>query len=222
MRVFLLTQKHPGFKRPLARHLALFCVGLLTAIGGWAAQGAPQTATAVAPGELLLNLDRDNSEIHWTLGSTLHTVHGTFKFKSGELRVNPGSGKASGKIVVSATSADSGNDRRDKKMHKDVLESGQYPEMFFTVDRVEGKVAASGSSNVLLHGTMNLHGTNHEFGAPVQAVLSGDHWKATAKFTVPYVKWGLKNPSSFLLHVKPDVDIELNMAGTWKGSPGDR
>jgi len=178
--------------------------------------GALAQAAASSAGDLLLKLDIDKSEFHWTLDTTLHTVHGSFKFKSGELRLNPDSGVASGKILVPATSGESGNDGRDKKMHKDVLESAQYPEILFKVDQIEGKVAASGRSNVMLHGTMTLHGKDHEFGAPVQAEISGDHWKATSKFIIPFLKWGLKNPSNWLLKVKPDVDVELTLTGTLK------
>jgi polyisoprenoid-binding protein YceI len=195
----------------------LTAAALLTAHAGLA--HAPQSASAASSGELLLTLDADKSEFHWTLDTTLHTVHGTFKFKRGELRLNPASGVAKGEILVPATSADSGNEGRDKKMHKDVLESSQFQEILFTVDRVEGKVAPSGSSNVMLHGTMKLHGVDHEFGAPVQAEITGDHWKATAKFTIPFLKWGLKNPSTWLLKVKPDVDVDLTLTGTLKSAP---
>jgi len=165
---------------------------------------------------LLLTLDPDKSEFRWTVDTTLHTVHGTFKFKSGELRVNPDSGAAKGEILVPATSADSGNDGRDKKMHNDVLESAKFQEIVFVVDRIEGKVAASGSSSVMLHGTMKLHGADHEFGAPVQAEITGDHFKATSKFVIPFIKWGLKNPGNWLLKVKPDVNVELSLSGTVK------
>jgi polyisoprenoid-binding protein YceI len=207
--------------RPACVRLLLLLLGAFSllpiAVG---AARSPQAPAAATSSELLLNLDPDKSEIHWTLGSTLHTVHGTFKFKRGELRLNPNSGGASGEIVVAATSGDSGNEGRDKKMHKDVLESSRYQDIVFKPDRVEGKVAASSSSNVLVHGILTLHGTDHDFGVPVQAELSADHWKATAKFTIPFIKWGLKNPSNFLLKVKPDVDLELTMSGSLKGSPG--
>lgn len=193
---------------------------LLLTAAGFAASGfalapvAPTQAAANPVGELRLRLDPDKSEFHWTLDTSLHTVHGTFKFKNGELRVNPNSGVASGEILVPATSGESGNDGRDKKMHKDVLESTKYPDILFKVDHVEGKVAPSGASNVMLHGTIILHGKDHEFGAPVQAEITGDHWKATSKFTIPFLKWGLKNPSNWLLKVKPDVDVELTLSGT--------
>jgi len=197
---------------------AALCVATLVLIGAAPARDLPQSPPAPEGGELLLKLDPDKSEFHWTLDTTLHTVHGTFKFKSGELRINPNSGVASGEILVPATSAESGNDGRDKKMHKDVLESARYQDILFKVDHVEGKVVPSGASNVLLRGTMTLHGTDHDFGAPVQAEITGDQWKATSKFVIPFIKWGLKNPSNWLLKVKPDVNVELTLTGTLKAA----
>ena len=198
------TRRH---REPILLAFALLAIGAVAA-------HTPQLRAERPAEELLLTLDPDKSECHWTLGTSLHAVHGTFKFKSGKLRVNPDSGTARGEILVPATSGESGNEGRDKKMHKDVLESAQYQDISFNVDRVEGKLAAKGSSSVLLHGTMKLHGADHEFGAPVQAEITGDHWKATSKFIIPFLKWGLKNPSNWFLKVKPDVEVELTVTGT--------
>jgi polyisoprenoid-binding protein YceI len=205
--------------RVAARSFALlgFFAFVTTRLGVAHAPPAPASSAGSA---MVLVLDPDKSEIHWTLGSTLHTVHGTFQFRSGELRLDPASGKASGEIIVPATGGESGNDGRDKKMLKDVLESSRYQDIVFKPNRVEGKVPSSGTCNVLVHGILTLHGADHEFGVPVQAELSADHWKATAKFTIPFIKWGLKNPGNFFLKVKPEVDLELNMTGTLKSSPG--
>jgi hypothetical protein len=82
---------------------------------------APQTAS----GTLVFAVDPAQSTVHWTLGSSLHTVHGTFALKRGSFRVDPATSKAGGEIVVDATSGKSGNDGRDRKMHKDVLESAR-------------------------------------------------------------------------------------------------
>lgn len=197
------------------RRISVLAVALFLSTGALATSPAGRSAASPSD-ELLLKLDPEKSEFHWTLDTTLHTVHGTFKFKRGELQLNPQSGSAKGEILVPATSAESGNDGRDKKMHKDVLESAQFQEILFVVDHVEGKVAPSGPSNVMLHGVMKLHGVDHEFGAPIQAEITGDHWKATSKFTIPFLKWGLKNPSNWLLKVKPDVNVELTLTGTVK------
>jgi polyisoprenoid-binding protein YceI len=185
-----------------------------------AAQAWTKTLQAPAQtsvGEITLNLDPAKSKLSWTLGSTLHTVHGTFNLKSGTMRFNPTSGSASGEFVAYATSGESGNDGRDKKMHKEILESARYPDVIFRPTKIEGTVAPQGASNVQLHGTFLLHGSEHEITVPVQAELSGDSWKGSTKFSIPYVAWGLKSPNTFLLKADPAVQIELELNGKLEG-----
>jgi polyisoprenoid-binding protein YceI len=179
----------------------------------------PRAAQSFANGEIHIMLDPAQSKIQWMLDSTVHTVHGTFAVKKGELRLDPSTGKASGEIVADARSGESGNSSRDSKMHKEVLESEKFPEVVFRVDHVEGKIQLSGVSTVQVHGQFVLHGAEHELTAPVQVELSADHWKGTGKFSVPFIQWGLKNPSNFLLKVKPDVEIEMELSGTLQSSP---
>jgi len=50
-------------------------------------------------------------------------VHGTFQLKSGTIRFDPATSTASGAVIVDVTSGASGSAARDRKMHKDVLES---------------------------------------------------------------------------------------------------
>ena len=197
------------------RHLVFAATLLLLVVllSASAAHRPPQTTAENSDSEIVLSLDPAQSKVHWTLGSTLHTVHGTFVLKRGMLRFDPATGKASGQIVADATSGESGNDSRDQKMHKEILESARYSEVVFRPDRVEGKVAAAGASSVQVHGTFLLHGAEHELTVPVQAELAPDHWKGTGKFNVPYIQWGLKSPSNFLLKADPSVDVELEIAG---------
>ena len=154
--------------------------------------------------------------MHWAVDSTLHTVHGTFALKSGSVHFDPESGKAGGEIVVLASSGESGNGPRDARMHKEILESAKYSEVVFRPTRVEGKVGQSGASDVKLGGVFSIHGADHDLTAVVHAELTGDRWRGTGKFDVPYVKWGIKDPSNFLLKVKPVVNVELEMSGEIK------
>lgn len=153
------------------------------------------------------------SSVKFTLGDVLHTVRGTFKLKQGELQVEPG-GKVSGQIVVDAGSGDSGSGMRDRKMHKEVLESTRYPEIAFRPDRIDGAVASSGKSSVLVHGMFNIHGVDREITVPAQVETNGEQWTAAVHFTVPYQKWGMKNPSTLFLRVSDTVEIDLVASGS--------
>jgi polyisoprenoid-binding protein YceI len=186
-----------------------------------AARAWPQTAQQTAPanpGEITLKLDPAQSKLSWTLGSTLHTVHGTFSLKSGTMKFDPVSGGASGEFIAYATSGESGNDSRDKKMHKEILESARYPDVIFRPTRIDGKVSPAGTSDVQLQGKFLLHGSEHEITVPVHAELTANHWKGSAKFSVPYIAWGLKSPNTFLLKADPAVEIELELSGTLQGA----
>jgi polyisoprenoid-binding protein YceI len=109
-----------------------------------------------------LDIDPTATEVKWTLGDALHTVHGTFTLKQGELWFDPDSGKASGLLVVDAASGESGSNARDRRMQKNVLESSRYPEITFAPDRVDGRVVPLSDSEVQLHGMFTIHGGAHE------------------------------------------------------------
>jgi hypothetical protein len=196
-------------------------ISLCAALGGFAvllsasaAHHPPQAPAPASAKEIVLTIDPGQSTVHYTVSSSLHTVHGTFAVTRGTLRLDPATGKAGGEIVVDAASGQSGSDSRDKKMHKEVLESARFTDIIFRPDRVEGALPPQGTSNAQLHGVCVLHGSEHEITVPVRAELNAEKWKGTATFSVPYNDWGLKNPGNFLLKVDHTVEIEVDMAGS--------
>ena len=163
--------------------------------------------------EATLNFDPAQTTVAFTLGDVLHTVHGSFRLKTGQVRFDPATNSISGELVVDAPSGNSGSTGRDRKMHKEILQSVRYPEVIFRPDRVDGKVLASGRSAVQVHGMFGILGVEHEITVPAQVELAPDHWSLAVHFAVPYVKWGLKDPSTFILRVEKTVDIDLNARG---------
>jgi polyisoprenoid-binding protein YceI len=178
-----------------------------------------------APGlfaqESVFTLDPSKSSIEFTLGASLHTVHGTFKLKRGEIHFDLAKGTASGSIVVDALSGESGNESRDKKMHQEILETPKFSEIVFVPSRIQGTIAPQGTSQVAVAGVMKLHGKDHEMtlNFAVQPGTQGQGAVATATFSVPYVKWGLKNPSTFLLRVTDSVDVDVHATGQLTALP---
>jgi polyisoprenoid-binding protein YceI len=163
--------------------------------------------------EITVEIDPAQSSVEFTLGATLHEVHGHFQLKNGSIHFDPANGKASGIIIADATSADTGNKSRDHKMHSQVLESGKFPEITFSPNKISGSVALQGSSTVQMEGIFRLHGDDHPMVLTVPVQVSGSTATASTRFIVPYVAWGLKNPSTFLLHVSDKVQVEVNITG---------
>jgi polyisoprenoid-binding protein YceI len=161
-------------------------------------------------------LDPAQTEIHWKL-SGLHPVHGTFKLKSGEFLFNPKTGTAEGEILVDATTGESGNAARDKRMQDEVLQSNRYPAIFYHPTEIKGPFkAGEGTQDLTAEGTFNIHGADHPLELPLKVQISADTATATTRFTVPYVEWGMKNPSRLLLRVSKQVEIEVSAKGTIK------
>lgn len=153
------------------------------------------------------------TKVQYALEATAHTVHGTFALKRGSVHFNPATGAVSGELVIDAASGSSGNDGRDRKMHREVLESAQFPEITFRPDRVDGKMAANGPSTLQVHGSFTIHGAAHDMTLPVQVELHQDHWTASTQFKVPFIDWGMKNPSTFILRVNHEVEIKVEASG---------
>ena len=155
-----------------------------------------------------------NTTIKFTLGDILHTVHGSFQLKRGEVEYDLLNDSVRGTLVADATSGQSGNRSRDRRMHREILESGKYPEIIFRPDHVEGKVGNAGASTVQVHGVFSIHGSDHELTMPVRLQVFPDHWVADTHFNIPYVKWGIKNPSTFFLRVSESVEVDVHATGT--------
>lgn len=171
------------------------------------------TPLGAAAQQIQVTLDPSQTKIEWTLGDVLHTVHGTFKLKAGQISFDPITGNASGELVVDASSGDSGNHLRDGKMKKEILETQRYPEITFVARRILGKVAAQGISTVQVQGVFHIHGVDHDLTLSVPLQTSGSEVQAATNFVVPYQAWGMKNPSTLFLRVDDKVQISISAVG---------
>jgi polyisoprenoid-binding protein YceI len=163
--------------------------------------------------ETTLSLDPEKTTVSFTLDASFHIVHGAFRLKSGAIRFDPSTGAASGAVVVDATSGQTGNKKRDRTMRRDVLLSERYPEVTFTPTRVAGNVLPQGESKVQVEGILRLQGRDHPITLPFRVQAMGNELRATTEFAIPYVAWGLKNPSNFLLHVADKVELSIVATG---------
>jgi polyisoprenoid-binding protein YceI len=160
-----------------------------------------------------LTIDPNASQIGWALAGNGHHVNGTLHVQSGTVDFDRSAHTISGSIVVAAGSGNSGEPSRDKKMNSEVLDVAHYSEITFVPQKYDGAIAASGDSTIQVSGTFTLHGTPHDLTVPMQIHIDGGALTAKTHFVVPYVKWGLKDPSIFILKVAKEVDIDLTLAG---------
>jgi polyisoprenoid-binding protein YceI len=162
----------------------------------------------------VVNLDPAQTKVEFTLDTTLHTVHGTFQLKSGQIHFDVATSKASGTIVVDARSADTDNKSRDKKMHQEILESPKYAEIVFTPAQVRGSFDPQKASQVDVSGVMRIHGQDHDLTMTLAVQPgAGSRLQCDTQFTIPYVKWGMKDASTFLLHANDTVELEIHATG---------
>jgi polyisoprenoid-binding protein YceI len=161
-----------------------------------------------------LTLDPAHSEVHFTVDTTLHTVHGTFTLTQGEITFDPATGTASGTITVDALSGQSGDSARDHRMSNEILKAPTYKTITFSPTTFTGAFNPVGDSTLQVHGTFTLLGTSHDIVVPMKFTVSGSTLHATGTFTIPYIQWGVKDPSTFVFRVKKEVQIDLALTGT--------
>jgi polyisoprenoid-binding protein YceI len=171
-------------------------------------------ATAAQAQHQTFAVNPDASEVKMTLNTTHEIVNGAFHVQSGSIEFDRGAPKMSGSVVVLAGSGKTGNDSRDKKMNKDILKVEQYATVSFESMTYTGAIAPSGDSNLQVTGVFTLLGTPHEITVPILVHLDGATATAKAHFVVPYIQWGLKDPSFMFWKADKGVAIDLLLVGT--------
>src|SRR5277367_1189343 len=188
-------------------------VAFLSALAASAQNGAALDLRSGA-----LELDPSKTLVEFRLPGSLHTTHGTFKLERETIIADTATGKAGGSIVVDARSGDTGIGARDNEMRESVLEAQRYPEITFDPQHFTLELRRGGQFQATMQGVLTLHGGRHDVVLTAQGQLVGDNLTATAHFSVPYVDWGLEDPSVLFLTVAKQVDIDIATTGhvVWK------
>ena len=170
--------------------------------------------TAAAWGQQQYKIDPAASEVQFTVGASDGTVKGTFHVTSGEFTLDPATGAMTGAITVDAASGESGNKSRDKKMTNAQMKAQTYPTVTFAPTKFTGGVKDGGDSTGQVEGSFTLIGQAHPISVPMNVHMEASHFTATGTFVVPYVSWGMKDPSWFVMKVNKEVNVQLKLTGT--------
>lgn len=183
----------------------------LVLIAGVCVVAAP---AAAEPRELVL--DPTATSITFELGAVLHSVEGRAPLTSGVLRFDDAGGPVTGEIVVDAAGATTDMESRDAKMHGEVLESARAPRIVFHPERLDVVQRDESSAQVNLTGEIELLGRRHPLTLPATLQANGDRLSIQSQVTLPYVEWGLRDVSTFVLRVDKTVSITIHAEGTLK------
>jgi polyisoprenoid-binding protein YceI len=176
-----------------------------------AAAGGPATDPAL---DWRLVLEPAASQIGFSLGATLHTVEGTFPLREGTLHFDPESGEVAGRVVIDAAAGETGIARRDEVMHEEVLESAAHPEFVLTPRAIRGVERHAEGLRGTLDAVLSIHGGTHELAIPLEArQVKPGRGEVTGEVEIPWVSWGLQDPSNFVLRVEKTLTVRFRVAG---------
>jgi polyisoprenoid-binding protein YceI len=159
------------------------------------------------------NIDPSKSQVQFSLGG-FHEVNGFFKVSKGDIRFDRKTSAMSGLISVEAGSGNSGNGARDKKMKSDELHASKFPSVTFAPSQFTGILKDAGESSIQVHGTFTLIGKPHPIVVPMTVTINGSRCVAKGSFVVPYVQWGMKDPTMMFMKEAKDVKVDLTLVGS--------
>ncbi len=165
-----------------------------------------------------LELDPGKTVITYSLDGWPHHTDGTFKLKHGLIGLDPATGKMDGSITVDAASGDSGHSIRDDRMKSSILETDKFPEISFALRQVVSHGSIAKEFPVRVEGLMLLHGVQHDLTVNATVSRDGNDVTIHCDFVIPYVAWGLEDPSIMLFKVSKEVAIDVTTVArlTWQ------
>ncbi len=167
----------------------------------------------------VLELDPARTAIAFSLTGWPHDTHGTFRLKRGLIRIYPATGKMDGIIIVDASSGNSGEPMRDARMSSSILEASRFPEISFAPQQVESHGDPQGEFPVKVRGLLSLHGAQHDFTVDALVSHGANNTTIHCSFVIPYVEWGLEDPSVLIFKVSKEVRVDLTTDArlSWTG-----
>jgi hypothetical protein len=172
---------------------------------------------AADDGSFTITLDAATSQVTFELGAVFHTVHGRGPVEETVLTYAPAAGTLNGIIRMPATGLTTDNQRRDRKMHGQVLKSAEHPWIIMKLQRADGFLNPESGGALQIEAELVLLGQGHPVSFPVEiSIIDPDSGRvrAAGAFSVPYVAWGLEDPSAVFLRVDKEVRVTFSADGT--------
>ncbi|MGH7847314.1 MAG: YceI family protein, partial [Candidatus Binatia bacterium] len=102
---------------------------------------------------------------------------------------------------------------RDATMHAEVLESERFPELVFIPERLVDGRGEPSKHSLNVEGRIRIHGVERSLTIPLETTVDETRVRLRGRFVLPYVKWGMKDVSTFLLRVGKTVEVHIDAVG---------
>jgi polyisoprenoid-binding protein YceI len=170
-----------------------------------------------------LQIDPQKSEVKAAVAEPLGRfrdeaeVDGTFQIISGDIDGDPNNPGQTGhvRLVIDATSYNSGNDHRDRTVLSHALDTADYQSITFESNRIEQvHIDAPGKmGNCVVVGNLTLHGTTRPISVPVNVSITQDGTLiADGQVTFHYTDYGVGVPRlAFAFAAGNEVTIEFHI-----------
>jgi polyisoprenoid-binding protein YceI len=165
--------------------------------------GAAQTNRALPDGQLVSGtLSFDG---HATVGDFV----GTTSTVSGQISGAPDLERVQGWVEAPVRSLKTGDGKRDKDLNKS-MESDKYPTIRFNLDSITRVREMSDSLQVLLHGSLMLHGVSRRVDLPAAIRLGESTARMRSDFPVNLKDYRIGGLSKLLGMLRMYEDIEVH------------
>jgi polyisoprenoid-binding protein YceI len=185
-----------------------------------------------AGGAEMLHLEPDHhkSEVSATVDEPFGllrdnpTATGKFEIIDGEIDGDPQNlaGTAHVKIVINATTYDSGDNARDRSVIHSALETWKYQTIVFESSHLEDiNVEVPGASgNATVVGHLTLHGVTRTMRVPVRVSMDTDgEFSAGGEVTFDYTEFGISPPRYlFVWPAAKQVTVSFRIVAQRPGS----
>jgi len=179
---------------------------------------APVADEAADTGAKVFVVDPEGSEVTFLMETTWHEVHGKTHAITGTVE-SMGGGvfeDAVAKVVVDATTLDTGNKRRDKTMHNEYMMTSQWPRITFRSTAAPVRIdkdpnAPAGAISFELAGDLTIRSETRGVLLSLTARPEGEGWVVTGEHTVSLLDYGIPDPSMILNKVQDAVKVTFSV-----------